>query len=215
MKTLMCSAATALVLISIPALAQDKTAIEPNKLSVEAQRPPLQLSEKQRGAIQNALETEHTEQKTPDEFEPKVGAAIPGKLTVDAMPAALLAREPSLKQYGYAKLAKEVLVIDPMKKTIIAVMPLKSPTSGKDEAPADWAKTRGRELTGQAPEPAEAVRRGWSPRATPGTSPTATRRRPTRSRRQRRLLLLKPPRIPGLPSWSVRAEAAAMASPRE
>jgi hypothetical protein len=39
-----------------------------------------------------------------------------------------------------------------MKNTIIAVLPLKSPTSGKDEAAADWAKTRGRELTGQAPE---------------------------------------------------------------
>jgi hypothetical protein len=45
-----------------------------------------------------------------------------------------------------------VLVIDPLKKTIIAVLPRKSPTSGKDISPGNWAATRGRELTGQAPE---------------------------------------------------------------
>jgi hypothetical protein len=151
MKTLMYGAATALVLLSIPALAQDKT-LDPNGITVDAKRPPLQLNDRQRAAIQDALETENTAQKSPPDFEPKVGATLPSKLGVDAMPAALIQREPSLKQYGYAKLAKNVLVIDPMKKTIIAVIPLKSSATGKAETPVDWAKTRGRELTGQAPE---------------------------------------------------------------
>jgi hypothetical protein len=151
MKTLMCSAATALVLVSIPALAQDKT-LDPNGITVDAKRPALQLNDRQRTSIQDALETENTEQKTPARFEAKVGETLPGTMTVDAMPEPLIQREPSLKQYGYAKLSKDVLVIDPMKKTIIAVIPLKSPTSGKAEVPIDWAKTRGRELTGQAPE---------------------------------------------------------------
>jgi hypothetical protein len=151
MKTLMYSAATALVLMSIPALAQDKT-LDPNKITIDAERPPLQLNDQQRTAIQNALETENTEQKAPDKFEPKVGDTLPAIMTVDAMPEPLIQREPSLKQYGYAKLPKDVLVLDPMKKTIVAIIPLKVPTSGKAEAPLDWAKTRGRELTGQAPE---------------------------------------------------------------
>ncbi len=153
MKTLLYSAATALVLVSIPALAQDKT-LDPNGITADVQRPPLQLNEQQRAAIQDALETENTEQKAPDKFEPKVGDALPSSMTVDAMPEPLIQREPSLKQYGYAKLSKNVLVLDPMKKTIIAVVPLKVPTTGKAETPDDWAKTRGRELTGQAPEPA-------------------------------------------------------------
>lgn len=151
MKILFCSAATALVLLSNPALAQDKT-LDPNGITVDARRPPLQLNDQQRTAIQDALETENTEQKTPPKFEAKVGEVLPGTMTVDAMPEPLLQREPSLKQYGYAKLSKDVLVVDPMKKTIIAVIPLKVPTTGKAEAPEDWAKTRGRELTGQAPE---------------------------------------------------------------
>lgn len=144
------STLTVLVLMS-PALAQDKT-LDPNGITVASQRPQLALSDQQRTAIQNALETENTEQKTPPNFEPKVGEAIPPTMTLDVMPETLIQSEPSLKQYGYAKLAKDVLVIDPMKKTIIAVLPRKSPTGGKDLAPADWAKTRGRELTGQAPE---------------------------------------------------------------
>jgi hypothetical protein len=151
MKTLMCSAATALMLLSSPALAQDKT-LDPNGITVDANRPSLQLNYQQRAAIQDALETENTQQKTPPKFEPKVGEALPATMTVDAMPEPLIQREPSLKQYGYAKLSKNVLVLDPMKKTIVAIIPLKVPTTGKAEAPVDWAKTRGRELTGQAPE---------------------------------------------------------------
>jgi hypothetical protein len=151
MKTLMCSAATALLLLSSPVLAQDKT-LDPNGITADAKRPPLQLSDQQRTAIQDGLETENTQQKTPPNFEPKVGEALPGSMTVDAMPLPLIQREPSLKQYGYAKVSKDVLVIDPMKKTIVAVIPLKVPTVGKAETPVDWAKTHGRELTGQTPE---------------------------------------------------------------
>jgi len=151
MKTLMYSAATALVLLSMPALADEKT-LDPNGITVDAKRPPLQLDDRQRTAIQDALETENTQQKTPAKFEAKVGETLPRMMTVDAMPEPLIQREPSLRQYGYVKLSKDVLVVDPMKKTIIAIIPLKLPTSGKAEAPIDWAKTRGRELTGQAPE---------------------------------------------------------------
>jgi hypothetical protein len=162
MKTLMCGAATALVLLSAPALAQDKT-LDPNGITVESQRAPLQLNDKQRSAIQDGLETENTEQKAPPNFEAKVGDALPAPLGVDAMPGPLLQREPSLKQYGYVKLAKDVLVVDPMKKTIIAVVPLKTPTSSKAETPTDWAKTRGRELTGQAPESTDATEPAHEP----------------------------------------------------
>ncbi|HMA57343.1 MAG TPA: hypothetical protein VKP52_11600 [Pseudolabrys sp.] len=155
MRILIYSAATALVLLLSPALAGDKITIDPNEITVDAKRPPLQLNGRQRAAIQDALETENTEQETPDKFEAKIGETLPLMMTVDAMPEPLIQREPSLKQYGYAKIAKDVLVVDPMKKTIIAVLPRKSPPTGKAQAPVDWAATRGRELTGQAPEPTQ------------------------------------------------------------
>jgi hypothetical protein len=147
----------ALALLSVAALAQNKPSVAPNKLTVDSQRPPLQLNDKQRAAIEQGLVTENTQQKTPPKFEAKVGAPIPPSMKVDVMPERLVERERSLQPYGYAKLAKEVLVIDPMKKTIIAVIPRGQPTSGKDLSPVDWAATRGRELTGQAPQPASSA----------------------------------------------------------
>lgn len=164
MKTAMYSGAAALLLMSAPAIAQptDKT-LDPNQITVQAQRPPLQLNDQQRATIANALVTENTEQKTPKDFQPKVGDAIPLSLHIEAMPQDLVKRDPSLEPYGYAKLAKDVLVIDPMKKTIVAVLPRVSPTTGKDLAPDDWAKTKGRALTGQAPEPASSTAPGHEP----------------------------------------------------
>jgi hypothetical protein len=161
MKTPLCYGAAALLLLSVSAMAQDKApektqdkTQDPNTLTVQAKRPTLQLSDQQRAAIQEALVTENTQQKTPPKFEPKVGDTIPLTMTVDVMPPKAVARDPSLQPYAYAKLAKDVLVIDPTDKKIVAVIPRQEPTTGKDVAPADWAKTKGRELTGQQPEPA-------------------------------------------------------------
>jgi hypothetical protein len=164
MKTAMYYGAAALLLMSAPAIAQktDKT-LDPNQITVQTQRPPLKLDDRQRATIANALVTANTEQKTPKDFQPKIGDPIPLSMHVDVMPQDLVKNEPSLEPYGYAKLAKDVLVIDPMKKTIVAVLPRVSPTTGKDVAPADWAKTKGRELTGQQPEPASSTAPGHEP----------------------------------------------------
>ena len=51
-------------------------------------------------------------------------------------------------------------MIDPMDKSIVAVIPRQEPTTGKAETPTDWAKTKGRELTGQQPEPASSSNPG-------------------------------------------------------
>ena len=161
MRTLFLSSAAALALLSAPALSpafaqdnvrSDKT-VQPHDLEAQ-KRPPLKVDDKQAAAIREGLVAEHTQQKTPKDFQPKVGDALPMIMKVDVMPQDLTRREPSLKQYGYAKTATDILVLDPMDRKIIAVVPRKFPAdaNAKAETPADWAKTRGRELTGQAPE---------------------------------------------------------------
>jgi hypothetical protein len=149
MRKIILLSAAALLLVA-PAFAEDT--IEPNDLTVSAAKAPPPLNDQQQAEIQQALATENTEQKTPPNFEPKVGAALPSSMTVDVMPPKLVEQDRSLQPYGYAKTAKQVLIIDPTKKTILAVLPRQDATTGKDIAPADWAKTKGRELTGQAPE---------------------------------------------------------------
>ncbi len=154
MDKLVCGATAVLFMLSLPVLAEDEMTLSPNTITINSKRPELALDDAQRKAIAAALETENTEQKTPSNFQPEIGAAIPLTMTLDVMPQTLIQRQPSLAQYGYAKLARDVLVIDPMKKTIIAVLQRQSPTSGSDMTPTSWAASRGRELTGQAPQSA-------------------------------------------------------------
>lgn len=155
MKAMLMSGAAALLLLAVPAAAQtDTKTIDPIELTKQAKRPPLQVSDEQRDAIQAALVAEHTQQKTPKDFQPQVGAELPNTMKVDVMPLDLVRQQPSLKQYGYAKTASDILVLDPMKKTIVAVIPRKFPADTKANAksPGDWADGKGRELTGQPPK---------------------------------------------------------------
>ena len=169
MRTLLLSGAAALALAAAPALAQDNVrsdkTIQPSELTQQAKRPQLRLDDKQSAAIRDALVAEHTQQKTPKDFRPQVGAALPKTLKVDAMPQDLIRQEPALKQYGYAKTATDILVIDPMAKTIIAVVPRKFPNDPTAKAPTadDWAKTKGRELTGQSPQAPNAAAQPLQP----------------------------------------------------
>ena len=145
MKILLCSAA--LILLTVSATAQDnKPTIQPHELVAGAnQKPPLQLNEEQRRKIQDALVTAHSAQTAPDKFEAKVGEKIPTKLKLDAMPAPLINQEPVLKQYDFVKLENELLVVDPMDSTIVAVIPRKFPNQ---------QETQGSAPSGQTPDPA-------------------------------------------------------------
>jgi hypothetical protein len=143
MKTLVyCSAV--LVLLTVSASAQDTApTIQPNELAANTKpKPPLQLSEEQRRKIQDALVTAHSAQKTPDKFEPKVGAKVPTKLKLEAMPAPLINQEPVLKQYDFIKLENDLLVVDPMNATIVAVIPRKFPNEQATQGSAPSGQTR-------------------------------------------------------------------------
>jgi hypothetical protein len=146
MKTLF-SCSAALILFAVSATAQDnKPTIQPGELTAQAkQKSPLQLSDQQRREIQDALVTAHSAQKTPDNFEAKVGVKIPTKLKLDAMPAPLINQQPALKQYDFVKLEDNLLVVDPMDSTVVAVIPRKFP---KDQA------TQGSAPSGQTHDPA-------------------------------------------------------------
>ena len=151
MKTLLCCSA-ALILVTVSATAQNnKPTIQPNELTNSVkQKPPLQLSDQQRRKIQDALLTAHNAQKTPDKFEAKVGEKVPTMLKLDAMPAPLINQEPVLKQYDFVKLDNDLLVVDPMDSTVVAVIPRKFPKK---------QTTQGSAPSGQTPDPASGATR--------------------------------------------------------
>jgi hypothetical protein len=61
------------------------------------------------------------------------------------MPQSLTNEEPALKQYDFVKLENDLLVVDPVETTVVAVIPLKFP---KEQA------TQGSGASGQTLDPA-------------------------------------------------------------
>jgi hypothetical protein len=112
----------------------------------------LQLSDQQRTKIQDALVTAHSAQKAPDNWEAKVGAKVPNKLKLDAMPAPLINEEPVLKQYGFIKLEDKLLVVDPMEITIVAIIPRKFPAEQSTQGQAPSGRTEDPASHGHDPE---------------------------------------------------------------
>src|SRR5215471_9457882 len=146
MKTLLyCSAAVIFLTVSATAQNSEPT-IQTKELTATArQKPPLQLNDQQRREIQDALVTAHSAQKKPDGFEAKVGQKVPTKLKLDPMPQPLITQQPALKQYDFVKLENELLVVDPMDVTVVAVIPRKFP---KEQT------TQGSAPSGQTPDAA-------------------------------------------------------------
>jgi hypothetical protein len=155
MRAIFAGGAAALVLLALPAAAQNDTSktIDPVELGKTVKGPPAQISDEQKMAIRNGLVAVHTQQKAPKDFKPQVGQALPKPLKVDTLPQDLVRKHPALKEYGYAKTTSDILVLDPMKKTIVAVIPRKFPNDGTAAAvtPSQWWDNHAREMTGRAP----------------------------------------------------------------
>jgi hypothetical protein len=118
-------------------------------------KPPLQLTQPQRQSIAEALVSEHTQQRPPEGFAPQVGMTVEKNIQSQPMPPAVFHEIPVLREYYYAKLDRNLLVIDPMTSKAVDVIPRKWPSAGEKPLDASkWAATRGRELLGLAPESA-------------------------------------------------------------
>jgi hypothetical protein len=84
---------------------------------------PLTLTEPEKQAILKAVEPQDTHDKLPDGFQGQVGAKVPTqkKLPVHPLPQSLFADYPALKEYRYAKLDRQVLIIDPGSVVVAAI----------------------------------------------------------------------------------------------
>jgi hypothetical protein len=166
--------AAALALLPLPALAQDNAnkSVRPHDLAVQAKRS-LTVNDRQKAMIRDGLVAVHTQQKAPKDFKPQVGAKLPMSLKVGALPQDLVRKDPAFRELGYAKTASDILVIDPMKKTIIAIVPRKfaADPNAKPPTPVDWANGKGRELTGQSPEQAAGAPEAHQPAGDSGDVP--------------------------------------------
>jgi hypothetical protein len=87
-------------------------------------KPPLQLTDPQRQQVLQAVVAENSDDKLPADFQPANGAQVPSqqKLPLHPLPRPLVYQIPVLKQYYYAKLSSNVLIVDPMTRKIVDVI---------------------------------------------------------------------------------------------
>jgi hypothetical protein len=102
----------------------------PPPLAQNPRPPPLALTDDQWAKIRQVVSGENTEvqfslksNKPAEQFAPSVGAKIPAGLHPHTLPPPLLADMPALKRYTYLKFKQQVLIIDPMSRTIVDMFP--------------------------------------------------------------------------------------------
>ena len=105
-----------------------------NNLPLDRSRPvALNLNEKQRQAVLDVVAREDSHQATPKGFRAEVGAEIGSGVNLHALPRPLIYEISQLKEYMYARLDRHIVIIDPLGKHVVEVIPL----------PADLAYTGG------------------------------------------------------------------------
>jgi hypothetical protein len=87
-------------------------------------KPKLDLSDAQRQAILDAVVREESHQATPKEFKAEVGSDIPRTMDLHPLPRPLVYEIPALKEYMFAHLDRNVVLVDALEKKVIGLIPL-------------------------------------------------------------------------------------------
>jgi hypothetical protein len=97
---------------------------DPNYANALRPKPRLDLSAAQRQQVLQAVTAKSTDDKLPAGFQPNVDAKVPTQkqMPLHPLPRPLVYQIPVLKQYYYAKLPKNVLIVDPMTKKVVDVI---------------------------------------------------------------------------------------------
>jgi hypothetical protein len=119
MRRLTCCGAVACLAFAIP----EPAAVAPLGVKPQA-KAPLHLTDSQRQQVVRALNEKDTDDALPSGFHPAPGAAVPSqkRLPLYALPRPLIYYIPVLKQYYYAKLPKNVLIVDPMTRRVVDII---------------------------------------------------------------------------------------------
>jgi hypothetical protein len=87
--------------------------------------PTFELTPAQRRAIYQELHKERSK-LAPSLFVARVGADVPPLIELHALPEHVLASNPETKRYEFTKVDDQVVLVDPAKMRVIAVIDLKA-----------------------------------------------------------------------------------------
>jgi hypothetical protein len=83
--------------------------------------PKLQLTPAQRSAIYQAVQKDRSK-VSPSHFATNVGAEVPPMIELYALPDEIVANNPVTKFYKFTRVEDQVVLVDPTKMQVIAVI---------------------------------------------------------------------------------------------
>jgi hypothetical protein len=101
-----------------------QTSANPVEQTTAVNAPKLELSDAQRQAIVEAVVPEQTHQATPKEFKAEVGSNIPRTMDLHPLPRPLVYEIPALKEYMFAHLDRNIVLVEALEKKVVELIPL-------------------------------------------------------------------------------------------
>src|SRR4051812_48343620 len=94
------------------------------ELVTEAQKPALDLTDEQKKAVIEAVVERKAYQPGSKDFKAELGATVPRTVEIHSMPPRLATEVPVLKEYMYAHLDREIVIVDALQKKVVGLIPL-------------------------------------------------------------------------------------------
>jgi hypothetical protein len=120
-----CYAAVALLLLGgavLPVSAQQQETTHPGTELNPAKVPDLHLTAAQKQTIYSSISNQKQKETAPATFQPQVGAVVPGSIELQQLPKTLVDLVPELKNYEYAMVTNQVLLVDPKSKQVVEII---------------------------------------------------------------------------------------------
>lgn len=119
-----CQAASVLMLLgglTVSAAAQG-TPAHPGTESNPAAVPDLKLTLEQRQTIYSSVSSRKQKETAPPTFQAAIGALVPPSIETQALPKTIVDLMPALKDYEFAMVANQVLLVDPKTKQVVEII---------------------------------------------------------------------------------------------
>lgn len=82
----------------------------------------LKLTTAQKQTIYSSISNQKQKETAPPAFRAALGAVVPSSIELQALPKTIVELIPELKDYQYAMVANQVLLVDPKNKQVIEII---------------------------------------------------------------------------------------------
>jgi len=120
----LCQAAIVLLMLSGSAVtaAAQGTSAHPGAEVNPAAVPSLKLTAAQKQTIYSSISSQKQRETAPPSFHATVGVVVPPSVDLQPLPKTIVDLIPELKDYAYAMVTNQVLLVDPKSKQVIEII---------------------------------------------------------------------------------------------